>query len=97
MAAAAPSNAPTALRRRALAQRAGTAGFLAALGVSLLLAVPAQRPVLREIRHTNPAWITAAVGLEQRFAADILIRLPSDGFVLGSEEILLWIRVFLPC
>jgi hypothetical protein len=30
--------------------------------------------------------------LVARFVADVLIRLPSDGVVLGSEEILPWIH-----
>jgi uncharacterized membrane protein YbhN (UPF0104 family) len=34
------------------------------LGISLLLSVPALRPVLRAIREINPWWIVAAVALE---------------------------------
>jgi uncharacterized membrane protein YbhN (UPF0104 family) len=64
MAVAARSRATVPLRGGGVARRAATAGLLAALAVSLVLAVPALRPVVREIRELNPAWITAAVALE---------------------------------
>jgi uncharacterized membrane protein YbhN (UPF0104 family) len=37
---------------------------LAALGISLLLAVPGLRPVVHEIRNISPAWAAGAVALE---------------------------------
>jgi uncharacterized membrane protein YbhN (UPF0104 family) len=44
--------------------RAATAVLLAVLVVSLLLAVPSLRPVVREIGSMSPAWVVAAVALE---------------------------------
>jgi uncharacterized membrane protein YbhN (UPF0104 family) len=35
-----------------------------ALGISLLLSVPALRPVLRAISEISPLWIACAVALE---------------------------------
>jgi uncharacterized membrane protein YbhN (UPF0104 family) len=45
-------------------RRAATGALLAVLVVSLLLAVPALQPVVREVRDMNPWWVTAAVVLE---------------------------------
>jgi uncharacterized membrane protein YbhN (UPF0104 family) len=45
-------------------RRIATIALLGALGVALLIAVPALRPVVREIRHMSPLAIVAAVGLE---------------------------------
>jgi uncharacterized membrane protein YbhN (UPF0104 family) len=39
-------------------------GVIAACGITVLLAVPALRPVLREIADMNPALVVAAVALE---------------------------------
>src|SRR5947209_1199387 len=50
--------------RPSVARRVATAGLLAALGISLLLSVPALRPVLHAIREISPWWIVAAVTLE---------------------------------
>jgi glycosyltransferase 2 family protein len=53
-----------AVGRPGVRTRLATTGLLAALGISLLLSVPALRPVLRDIRDINPWWIAAAVALE---------------------------------
>jgi uncharacterized membrane protein YbhN (UPF0104 family) len=45
-------------------RRVATAALLGALVVSLVIALPALRPVLREIGDMDPAWIMAAVALE---------------------------------
>jgi uncharacterized membrane protein YbhN (UPF0104 family) len=53
-----------ALREHSLGPRVATAGLLVVLGVGLLLALPALRPVVREIREMSPGWVAAAVALE---------------------------------
>src|SRR5439155_1676842 len=54
-----------AMRTRSFARRrVATAALLGVLAISLVLAVPALRPVVREIREMNAVWITAAVALE---------------------------------
>ena len=51
-------------RRPTIGRRVATAGLLFVLGISLLLSVPALRPVLREIGDMSLGWIVAAVALE---------------------------------
>jgi uncharacterized membrane protein YbhN (UPF0104 family) len=51
-------------RSRLITRRVWTAALLLTLGGSLLLSVPALRPVLHEVRAIDPLWIVAAVGLE---------------------------------
>jgi uncharacterized membrane protein YbhN (UPF0104 family) len=51
-------------RRPSVGRRVATAGLLVALGISLLLSVPALRPVLRAISEISPLWIACAVALE---------------------------------
>ncbi|MEA2675299.1 MAG: hypothetical protein QOI92_2491 [Chloroflexota bacterium] len=55
---------PPALDRRGLRRRLITMVVLVACGVTILLAVPALRPVVREIGGMNPALAAAAVALE---------------------------------
>jgi uncharacterized membrane protein YbhN (UPF0104 family) len=55
---------PPALARGRVGRRAATGGLLGVLVVSLVLAVPALQPVVREVREMNPWWVTAAVALE---------------------------------
>jgi hypothetical protein len=43
------------------------------LGISLLLCVPALRPVLREVRDISPMWIMAAVALELASSVSFVI------------------------
>jgi uncharacterized membrane protein YbhN (UPF0104 family) len=64
MSAMASHAPPMAAVRRRVSRRAGTAGLLGILVVSLMLAVPALRPVVREVREMNPWWVTAAMALE---------------------------------
>jgi uncharacterized membrane protein YbhN (UPF0104 family) len=47
-----------------LRRRVATAALLGVLVVSLLVAVPGLRPVLREIGAMSPGWVIAAVALE---------------------------------
>ena len=62
---AAPALQSIALRARSVVKpRVATAALLGVLAISLVLAVPALRPVVREIREMNGLWITAAVALE---------------------------------
>jgi len=49
---------------RGIRRRIATAGLLAVLATSLLLAVPPLRGVLDEVLHIGPGWIAAAIGLE---------------------------------
>jgi uncharacterized membrane protein YbhN (UPF0104 family) len=49
---------------RDLRRRVATAALLGILVVSLMLAVPGLRPVVREIRRMSPAWIAVAIALE---------------------------------
>jgi hypothetical protein len=51
-------------RRPSVGRRVATAGLLAVLGITLLLSVPALRPVLRAIREISPGWIAVAIALE---------------------------------
>jgi uncharacterized membrane protein YbhN (UPF0104 family) len=53
-----------AVAKPRIGRRLATAGLLAALGISVLLAVPGLRPVVREIREISPAWAAGAVALE---------------------------------
>jgi uncharacterized membrane protein YbhN (UPF0104 family) len=64
MAVGAPARARIRLRVGGVGRRAASAGLLIALAVSLVLALPALRPVLAEIRDMNPLWVAAAVALE---------------------------------
>jgi uncharacterized membrane protein YbhN (UPF0104 family) len=59
-----PRPAARSRRRPRVGRRLATAGLLAVLGITLLLSVPALRPVLRAIREISPWWIAAAVALE---------------------------------
>jgi uncharacterized membrane protein YbhN (UPF0104 family) len=64
MAVAAPHAPPMPVARRGVGRRAATAGLLGILLVSLMLAVPELRPVVREIRGMSPWWIATAAALE---------------------------------
>ncbi len=55
---------PPAIDRRGLRRRLVTMAVLALCGVTVLLAVPTLRPVVREIAAMNPALVAAAIGLE---------------------------------
>ena len=63
MAITAPAPSPV-VPRGASGRRVGTAALLGVIVVALALAVPALRPVVREIREMNVGWVTAAVALE---------------------------------
>src|SRR3954470_5668476 len=50
--------------RAVAGRRAATAALLAVIVVALALAVPALRPVVREIREMDALWVGVAVALE---------------------------------
>jgi Fe2+ transport system protein FeoA len=55
---------PVLADRRRLRRQLVTMGVIATCVITVLLAVPALRPVLREIADMNPALLAAAVALE---------------------------------
>jgi uncharacterized membrane protein YbhN (UPF0104 family) len=55
---------PQAIDRRGLRRRLVTMALLVLCGVTVLLAVPALRPVVQEIASMNPALVVAAIALE---------------------------------
>src|SRR5436190_7155655 len=55
-----PTSPPTVHARR----RVATVALLVVIVAALALAVPALRPVVREIREMNGLWVAAAVALE---------------------------------
>jgi uncharacterized membrane protein YbhN (UPF0104 family) len=59
-----PEPQAPAIDRRGLRRRIVTLAVLAVCGVTVLLAVPALRPVVRDIADMNPALVAAAVALE---------------------------------
>ena len=59
-----PAEPPQPLDRRALRRRLVTLTVLVLCGVSLLLAVPALRPVVSEIIAAKPALVAVAIALE---------------------------------
>jgi len=78
--------------RPSVARRVATAGLLAALGISLLLSVPALRPVLHAIREISPWWIVAAVTLELASCVSfvIIFRLFFDRVAGRDARALAW-------
>jgi uncharacterized membrane protein YbhN (UPF0104 family) len=79
-------------RRPSVGRRVATAGLLAVLGISLLLSVPALRPVLRAIGEISPWWIAAAVGLELASCVSfvIIFRLFFDRVGARDARALAW-------
>jgi uncharacterized membrane protein YbhN (UPF0104 family) len=92
MAIAAPPSPPMAVARRGVGRRAATAGLLVVLLGSLMLAVPALRPVVLEVRDMNPWWITAAVGLELASGISyvVVFRLFFDRIAAPDARALAW-------
>jgi uncharacterized membrane protein YbhN (UPF0104 family) len=80
-------SAPPTARARVI-----TSLLLMVLAVTLLLAVPSLRPVLRTIRHINPAWIVGAVALELGSCVSfvILFRLFFDRLGARDARALAW-------
>jgi uncharacterized membrane protein YbhN (UPF0104 family) len=66
--------------------------LLMILTVTLLTAVPALRPVVRTIRHIDPVWIVAAIGLELASCVSfvILFRLFFDRLRPRDARTLAW-------
>jgi uncharacterized membrane protein YbhN (UPF0104 family) len=79
-------------RRPSVGRRVATAGLLAVLGITLLLSVPALRPVLRAIRGISPWWIAAAVALELASCVSfvIIFRLFFDRVGARDARALAW-------
>jgi uncharacterized membrane protein YbhN (UPF0104 family) len=79
-------------RRPSIGRRVATAGLLVVLGISLLLSVPALRPVLRVIREIKPAWLVSAVALElaSSFSFVIVFRLFFDKIAARDARALAW-------
>jgi uncharacterized membrane protein YbhN (UPF0104 family) len=79
-------------RRPSVGRRAATAGLLVALGISLLLSVPALRPVLRAISEISPPWIAVAVALELASCVSfvIIFRLFFDRIGARDARALAW-------
>jgi uncharacterized membrane protein YbhN (UPF0104 family) len=76
----------------AVARRAATAGLLGVLLVSLMLALPALRPVVWEVREMNPWWITAAIALELASSISyvVVFRLFFDRVAAPDARALAW-------
>jgi uncharacterized membrane protein YbhN (UPF0104 family) len=72
--------------------RLATAGLLAVLGISLLLSVPALRPVLHAIGEISPWWIASAVALELASCVSFVIvfRLFFDRVSARDARALAW-------
>jgi uncharacterized membrane protein YbhN (UPF0104 family) len=79
-------------RRPSVGRRVATAGLLVALGISLLLSVPALRPVLHAITEISPWWIAAAVALELASCVSfvIIFRLFFDRVAARDTYALAW-------
>jgi uncharacterized membrane protein YbhN (UPF0104 family) len=79
-------------QRPSVGRRAATAGLLAALGISLLLSVPALRPVLHAIGEISPWWLAAAVALELASCVSfvIIFRLFFDRVGARDARALAW-------
>jgi hypothetical protein len=73
-------------------RHAATAGLLILLLGSLMLAVPAPRPVVLEVREMNPWWITAAVALELASGISyvVVFRLFFDRVAAPDARALAW-------
>jgi uncharacterized membrane protein YbhN (UPF0104 family) len=81
-----------AAARRRVSRRAATAGLLGLLVLSLTLALPALRPVVREVREMNPWWVTAAVALEVGSCVSyvVIFRLFFDRVAAPDARALAW-------
>jgi hypothetical protein len=92
MSVAAPDSRTASVARRGIGRRAATAGLLVVLLGSLMLAVPALRPVVLEVREMNPWWITAAVALELASGLSyvVVFRLFFDRVAAPDARALAW-------
>jgi uncharacterized membrane protein YbhN (UPF0104 family) len=79
-------------RRPSVGRRVATAGLLVALGISLLLSVPALRPVLRAIPEISPLWVAVGVALELASCVSfvIIFRLFFDRVGARDARALAW-------
>jgi uncharacterized membrane protein YbhN (UPF0104 family) len=87
-----PPPSPVAVAKPRIGRRVATSGLLAALGISLLLAVPGLRPVVREIGAISPGWAAGAVALELASCASfvVLFRLFFDRVPARDGRPLAW-------
>jgi uncharacterized membrane protein YbhN (UPF0104 family) len=92
MAVAGPAPVPLGVHERSTRRRAATVALLGALVLTLLLAVPGLRPVLRELRAMHPAWIVAAIALELASSLSFVIvfRLFFDRIEARDARALAW-------
>jgi uncharacterized membrane protein YbhN (UPF0104 family) len=83
---------PMAVARRGVGRRAATVGLLGVLLVSLMLALPGLRPVVREVREMNPWWVAAAVALELASSISfvVIFRLFFDRVAATDARALAW-------
>lgn len=79
-------------RRPSVGRRVATATLLVALGISLMLSVPALRPVLRAISEISPLWIAVAVAVELASCVSfvIIFRLFFDRVGAHDAHALAW-------
>jgi uncharacterized membrane protein YbhN (UPF0104 family) len=86
------SEEPTGAPRIGFGRRLGTIGLLAALGIALLIAVPALRPVLREVRHMSGLSIALAMALELASCVSFVVvfRLLFDRIPAREARYLAW-------
>jgi uncharacterized membrane protein YbhN (UPF0104 family) len=92
MAVVAPTRSRIRIRVGRVGRRAATAGLLVVLAVSLVLAVPALRPVLTEIGEMKPEWVAAAVALELASSISfvVIFRLFFDRLAASEARALGW-------
>jgi uncharacterized membrane protein YbhN (UPF0104 family) len=83
---------PVTVGKPRIGARLATAALLGVLAISLLLAVPALRPVAREIRDMSPGWVIAAVALEVASCAGfvVIFRLFFDRVPARDSRPLAW-------
>jgi uncharacterized membrane protein YbhN (UPF0104 family) len=83
---------PVTIASLGVRRRLATTALMGALGISLLLAVPALRPVLQEIRDVSPMSIVAAVALEVGSCVSFVIvfRLFFDRIPAHAARSLAW-------
>lgn len=84
-----------AIDRRALRRRLVTMAVLVVCGVTVLLAVPDLRPVVREVADMNPALVVAAIALElgSCFSFVIIFRLFFGPVPAPAARELAWVQM----
>jgi uncharacterized membrane protein YbhN (UPF0104 family) len=92
MSVAAADSRTVAVARRGVGRRAASAGLMVVQLGSLMLVVPALRPVVLEVREMNPWWITAAVAFELASGISyvVVFRLFFDRVAAPDARALAW-------